>query len=830
MAFNPEIPDTGIPNLTGVSRGTGPNRTFEALFSGIADTVTNVANIKDQATQAQIEDEAVQLFDEVNQEFGVDAPPPGMQGELDRVEALQNALEQGKISETNYYGRLATLSKQLRAKYPKYERIVDSTIQSVTGTRPANAFRDAIFSELNQISQSASDEAKFQRQYVKENEGIIAALGIDPSSTDFNQMRAKVAQFKGQAEIIDADLKRLQHLTTQGEYNEQQAMKTLNRDFSFLTQAELNRGIGAEGANFQTMITEFMSGNMADPEAFVANLGAAEGRLRQSLLQRGMQEYVSKGLATQEQVNDAIDAAMYPIEEAKKAILGGDFVYAGKLATINKIVQDRALNDLLVASPQLQVGMGLSKVNEMLGAEYLQTHRSEIDTAAQEVVGRIAGGSQTDIVQKAFESGDQALGRKVIETSVDALKSQTTIGQDLTNIVDQYYGPEAYNAMSAIAPEDRLTYYTKMVDPAVIKAVAEKGTPDDLQKITDWALEKALAIPELRGAAADLSSTAALAKAEVVYNPETNRVDLVLSEDVRAGTTPLEILQNVGLKPYRRATTALNKVLAVLDPLAEATGGDKSTFVESLLTELNVDIAGGSKGSLFGKALESVKTQAAEEEAGIPQGDVSVGPVTIEGEENEDEGDFVVPEEQILPTEIDFVFSAPEIASELTSDPVYAPAIEEAASGPFTGPLSEFRDMSSPVQIANAFNGLSEKRDKAVIASFIKKAAGIKIDPSKTPWCAAFVNAVLGATGQEGTGRLNARSFLNYGTPTQSPTQGDIVVFSRGNSSWQGHVGFYVGEDETHIRVLGGNQGNKVSIARYPKSRLLGYRKPPQIN
>src|SRR5690606_23252880 len=215
---------------------------------------------------------------------------------------------------------------------------------------------------------------------VKENEGIIAALGIDPSSTDFDQMRAKVAQFKGQAEIIDADLKRLQHLTKQGEYNEQQAMKTLNRDFSFLTQAELNRGIGAEGEDFQTMMTELMCGNMEDPQGFVARLGAAEGRLRQSLFQRCMQEYVSKGLATQEQVNEAIDAAMYPITEAKKAILGGDFVYAGKLATINKIVQDRALNDLLASSPELQVGMGLSKVNEMLGKEYVDTKKTDIDT------------------------------------------------------------------------------------------------------------------------------------------------------------------------------------------------------------------------------------------------------------------------------------------------------------------------------------------------------------------------------------------------------------------------------------------------------------------
>ena len=51
-------------------------------------------------------------------------------------------------------------------------------------------------------------------------------------------------------------------------------------------------------------------------------------------------------------------------------------------------------------------------------------------------------------------------------------------------------------------------------------------------------------------------------------------------------------------------------------------------------------------------------------------------------------------------------------------------------------------------------------------------------------------------------------------------------VFKRGNSSWQGHVAFYLGETAGRIYVLGGNQSNSVSVTSYPKSKLLGYRTP----
>lgn len=144
-------------------------------------------------------------------------------------------------------------------------------------------------------------------------------------------------------------------------------------------------------------------------------------------------------------------------------------------------------------------------------------------------------------------------------------------------------------------------------------------------------------------------------------------------------------------------------------------------------------------------------------------------------------------------------------------------------------------DVAGPATFTKTVEGLmnlNERQHAGVISDFIKRSAGINIDPRTTAWCAAFVNGVLGAQGVEGTGKLNARSFLNFGLPTDAPKPGDIVVLSRGDpNGWQGHVGFFQGFDANgNIRVLGGNQSNGVNVQTFGRDKLLGFRTAGQVS
>lgn len=98
----------------------------------------------------------------------------------------------------------------------------------------------------------------------------------------------------------------------------------------------------------------------------------------------------------------------------------------------------------------------------------------------------------------------------------------------------------------------------------------------------------------------------------------------------------------------------------------------------------------------------------------------------------------------------------------------------------------------------------------------------------ETAWCALYVSVCAQRAGYQppnGFDALRAKSFSTWGDPIfGEPVLGDILVFSRTGG---GHVGFYVGEDKTCYHVLGGNQGNMVSIVRIPKERLIAARRAP---
>ena len=108
----------------------------------------------------------------------------------------------------------------------------------------------------------------------------------------------------------------------------------------------------------------------------------------------------------------------------------------------------------------------------------------------------------------------------------------------------------------------------------------------------------------------------------------------------------------------------------------------------------------------------------------------------------------------------------------------------------------------------------------------------------EVPWCSIFINAMLVAVGQKGTGSPMAITFEKYGVAVNlSDVQlGDIVVLHRFGAAhyvdhphdWRRHVGFFAGlhADGKVVRLLGGNQHDMVCEADFPASRITAIRRP----
>lgn len=137
--------------------------------------------------------------------------------------------------------------------------------------------------------------------------------------------------------------------------------------------------------------------------------------------------------------------------------------------------------------------------------------------------------------------------------------------------------------------------------------------------------------------------------------------------------------------------------------------------------------------------------------------------------------------------------------------------------------------MAEPIWLTDArkFIGLREipgAPTEPIIAGWLKKL-GAWWSNDEIAWCGTYVAAVMQGRGYDIPKHwYRARAWLDWGDKIDAPDLGCIVVFERGGG---GHVGFVTGRDRhSNLLVLGGNQGDAVSIAAFPRARVLGYRKP----
>lgn len=137
----------------------------------------------------------------------------------------------------------------------------------------------------------------------------------------------------------------------------------------------------------------------------------------------------------------------------------------------------------------------------------------------------------------------------------------------------------------------------------------------------------------------------------------------------------------------------------------------------------------------------------------------------------------------------------------------------------------------TPFDLAQRFVGVAEvpgAGSNAQVLSFLRLDGDWPKD-DEVPWCSAFANYIAWLLRLPRSKALNARSWLDVGIPVDihdAKPGFDVAVFWRGSATAAtGHVGFFAGRGIRTVLVLGGNQGDRVSIAPYPEDRLLGIRR-----
>jgi uncharacterized protein (TIGR02594 family) len=153
--------------------------------------------------------------------------------------------------------------------------------------------------------------------------------------------------------------------------------------------------------------------------------------------------------------------------------------------------------------------------------------------------------------------------------------------------------------------------------------------------------------------------------------------------------------------------------------------------------------------------------------------------------------------------------------------------------------------MSLPItayDLAERFIGIREipgSTDNPQVLAMLRLDAQWPLG-DEVPWCSAFINYVCWLLRLPRSKSLMARSWLGVGTAIgfdEAKPGFDIVILRRLGTDQPGpdvldapgHVGFFSGfvnpEELEQVAILGGNQGDSVSVAMYGTHRILGIRR-----
>jgi GH24 family phage-related lysozyme (muramidase) len=626
MVFNPDaggVPSPNMPDQTGASRGSTPNRSWEALFSGLGDAVTGVTQAVDRGIKESISFDANNIFTEAQKPY--DVPPADLSKGTESIRTLQAAWDQGKLSDVHYYGLLATQTKNLRAKYPGYEEFVDATIQEVTGVRPANAYRNAIVSELNAQEAAVQDTEKAWRSYENSNQDTIAFLYPDyfnqPDKYNRDEVRAGVARYLG----VKNNDSYLKDISQENVYATSTASLALDVD---TTISNLGNMLGFGDKNIYQILNDAAKTPMTEEQTLMlaSQLQNVIDRTTDSI---DRQMITNRSTDTQpmswfsilgeSKASEVKKQVLAPLVRIQQYISEGNFTmaaYASKLTSAQKNDDVRRLLEG-PAGPQLRAQMAADSIDPELFQTWVATQNGQRDTAYSaaipELMAQIATGDRnTNAVATAIaedtkvSEADRAGALNSLITNVGKTLGAGTSAtpEQIEKVVQNTYNlQDGKDVFSLVEDEDYMKVYTMLFDQSVTQNLRATATPETWKLYQDAAVERFQTVPEFRNAAATLNDV--ITKMPSLKATLDSNGQLVVSATggFENLTDPMaRLMMKNTLESTQNTVNVLNHAFRLLDPILLAEGAsteDKLKIRESLLDSLKVNLSAGKEGTIF---------------------------------------------------------------------------------------------------------------------------------------------------------------------------------------------------------------------------------------
>lgn len=923
--FNPTPDDVNAPSFLGYSKEPDKkqsDRSMEILFSGLGDAIGGAISMADEATKTQIKNEAYSAVDPIRNQSTADALM-GKGGTVTGVEAgggqeedddLGGGTEEnpmprpvatqvarlgtmkagaeaaGPSAETDYWIKLETKARELRARYPGYRDQIDAAFASITGSQPANAARRSALRDLAASQRAESSAAnKIEKQFLQDREHL---LRYDPEITleKYAANKSKYDVEAGKLMANDQKLKSDNLELDNMEKNAKHGAETTKRVFTEVAATEVDTVIGAGIRALEKRVeaARKQGANVSPQEVDEINQAAAqlEHNIRTKLYNKANERRLNSKnelapsyamrMGGMDEINKIIDDQIAPIKFIQKAVSSTNGDGLAKAAA--NLVQMRKNADLIRLQdkiPEIRIGaameqgLGSAAVGAMMQGSgvYGKAVQALHDTSVLGVVGNGPGSAPPPKITDGLLGERGPDGKpKPPPGPVTRMyfKNWQTLATDenpeiAARAVESLYTDP--KLLSSFTEKERGKVFATLASPEFSKKMIALGQtkPEAFAQYSAW-VENSFASVGKPAVDTLQKDIVQFNRYKTEFNAEGWRFVATPNDKYNDYTSGSEMSSRY----VERSLSPINGFLQQVRPVLEAKYGKEGAQKELMkllgAAGYNPEAPKGgtvveSIGDAFFKAIgkEPPTREKKKEEPSItpnpreglsplpaPSGLNAPRPSPIDVPPVQDLGN-----DERLPPRYDgsqnpLGIPSFERRSELDdakaqlATPVREQAVQQVQAQLDEKPLAGNLTLTEPVkksmlELARQYVGLHEGKNASVIASFVQRGTGKTIDPTRTPWCAGFANFILKEGGHEGTGGLWARGLLAVGKPVKEPKEGDLVILSRGRG--KGHVGFYAGTNKDGtINVVGGNQKDKVSEAPFKEKNVLGYRRVSSLD
>lgn len=627
-SFNPDVQVQQPEEFLGYSKGIGTNRTAETLFEGAGAVLEGAVQGADAIVQQNIRKTASSEVDKIRTLFGVDATeavssgtPPEIAAGRAEIEKLQLARQSGTVRDSYYYGKLQSVVKGLRSRYPGYEEQIDNIIQDITGVTPANAIISQLMQEAESAKSSADQEAARWQSYLDQRQKYLPFVAADlyenPAKYDTPEgkafIRSEISKLEADDYLIDQKRATIGLEMEQGNLDDRKIIQTARLEAATLGNKYANGTYNTVNGNYpelaKTIKTVAERGFPEGNELLEIRQGVAvmrqaldqeiQGALSRPIDPNKPDNYFS--LLGSEDIAEFKKVAYAPLEALEDALVNENYGLLTLNAAVTKASGDAEQRRLM---ENLGVVQKAKAITDLFGTEVWNT---------QLMAGDSLSDFQTAI--STYMSADPIVGGVTLGQAISNARPHVTDPQAYTKAMDQMkewienpttnpdlanqaafavFSPANMEMLNQFNKDQRIAVFNQFVNPkatAAIQALAATKGPMVWNNYRNWAYTNFSSL--FQSAASDAQNAIQFRKyLDVRFNPEAGQfvVKQNKSIDLNADPNFLNVVTERFLsKNAIKGVTDLNRALSSIKSVVEAEGTDLTPGLLRLLESMGVD-------------------------------------------------------------------------------------------------------------------------------------------------------------------------------------------------------------------------------------------------